>query len=203
MFKIGLTGGIGSGKSSVAKWFVSRGLAVIDVDKEVHKILDKNEIITLITREFGNKYIENRKINRRLLGGLVFNNKQARKTLEEIIHPLVLNRMIAICQDLEAKGEEIVIIDIPLLYEAGWDVYVDEVWLVYVPLEIQIERIMKRNNFSRKEAEVRIRAQIPLEDKVKKADIVIDNSRSWKCTEDQLEKILEQLNIRIKTKKDL
>lgn len=189
MKKIGLTGGIGSGKTSVGKWFKEKGMPVVDLDGIVHKVMKKAKIVRKIKMEFGDKYVSGGQVDRKLLGNLVFGNTVKRKTLERIIHPEVLNEMLFLIEELEQKEEKAALFEIPLLYEVGWENYFDQVWVVYVPEEIQKKRVMERNNLSAEEAERRIYSQLPLALKKARADLVIDNSKQWQETEKQLQEL--------------
>ncbi|KUO66294.1 MAG: dephospho-CoA kinase [Gracilibacter sp. BRH_c7a] len=194
MLKIGLTGGIASGKTSVANWFADRGIRVFDADKAVHDLYSQEGIISSIAKVFGAEYIQEGFVNRSHLGRLVFSNKEARTKLEEIIHPYVREEMRKSIKTAEREGEKTIILDLPLLFETDWTSYIDEIWTVYVPLEIQIQRLTQRNGFSREEATQRISSQLSLEYKADKADRVIDNSGDWPHTELELVKIWEEIN---------
>lgn len=193
MLKAGLTGGIASGKSSVSKWFAAKGITVFDADKVVHESYLDPTVVAKIEQAFGSKYIENDQVNRSLLAAKIFSDHAAKRSLEGIIHPYVLAEMQERCKISESKSEKLIILDIPLLLEAGWERFVDEVWVVYVSFDIQLERLMLRNGFSAEEAKLRILSQMSLEEKLQKADRIIDNSGSWLETEKQLEKISEEL----------
>jgi dephospho-CoA kinase len=186
---IGLTGGIASGKTSVANWFREKGVPVIDADEIAHELMEEQAVRTEISTEFGHHYLENGKINRRRLGDLVFRDPGAKKKLEAIIHPLVFARMAEKSSALKEKGHRFIIHDVPLLLEVGLDKSMDEVWVVYLTPELQRERLMIRNGFTREEAEIRIASQMPLTEKARKADLVIDNSGTWAETEKFLENI--------------
>jgi dephospho-CoA kinase len=192
---IGLTGGIGSGKSSVARWLLGKDIPVLDADRIVHDLLSRDEqTIRAVENAFGTEVISPKgEINRRVLGSTVFSDSVARTCLEEILHPRVADQMKKQQVALEAVGRTICVWDVPLLFEAGFNHWVDEVWVVWVPSAIQIERVMIRDALKRKEVELRIKAQLPLEDKVSQANIVIDNSKSWEETEELLSKELARI----------
>lgn len=192
MLKVGLTGGIASGKTSVANWFADRGIRVFDADKAVHNLYSQEKIISLIKEVFGAEYIQKGIVNRSQLGSLVFTNKEARMKLEQIIHPIVREEMAKSVESAEREGEKTIIFDLPLLFETDWTSYVDEIWTVYVPLEIQIQRLTERNDLTREEARKRISSQLSLEYKADNSDRVIDNSGSWTETELQLAKIWDR-----------
>ena len=193
MLKIGLTGGIASGKTSVANWFAGKGIRVFDADKAVHGLYSQEGIISSITKAFGDEYIQEGLVNRSQLGRLVFTNKEARTKLEQIIHPFVHAEMAKSVENAEREGEKMIILDLPLIFETGWTSYVDEIWTVYVPLETQIQRLIQRNNFTREEASQRISTQLSLEYKAENSDRVIDNSGSWTETESELIKIYSEI----------
>jgi dephospho-CoA kinase len=190
MLTIGLTGGIGSGKSSVSKWFKEKGIPVIDADQIVHELLDGNqEAIAELVKEFGTDILDasGEKINRRALGLKVFNDEKSRRRLEQIIQPRVNNIMRQERINLERRGFNICVWDAPLLIEGGLRLEVDQVWVVWVPREVQIERVYGRDKLSRTEIIDRILAQMDLDEKKKLSDVLIDNSGSWNDTQAQLE----------------
>lgn len=193
MLKIGLTGGIAAGKTSVAQWFKDKQIPVFDADQTVHELYSDPEVTEVVRKVFGWEYIQDNRVDRILLGRRVFQDPQARAKLEEIIHPLVLQKMQDKCAQAEAAGEKVIILDVPLLLEAGWEKVADLVWVVYTPVSVQLQRLMHRNELSEAEARERVATQIPLEVKVRMADTVIDNSGSWTETEEQLRDIWEEL----------
>lgn len=199
MIRIGLTGGIGSGKTSVAKWFAQKGVLVFDADQAVHQLYDEQDgkLLPAIREAFGATCTTNGRIDRSILGQVVFNDLEARKKLEALVHPLVLEEIQRQCREAEANNEMLIILEIPLLMENEYDQYVDEVWVVYVPIETQIDRLMQRNNLTREEAMKRIDSQMPLAEKKKKAHRVIDNARSWSETEQQLEIIWKEYSAKL------
>jgi dephospho-CoA kinase len=190
MLTIGLTGGIGSGKSSVSEWFKEKGVPVIDADQIVHELLDGDQdIIAELVAEFGTDILDvsGEKINRRVLGFKVFADEKARRRLEQIIQPRVNNIMRQERINLERKGFNICVWDAPLLIEGGLRLEVDQIWLVWVPRDVQIERVYGRDKLSRTEIIDRILAQMDLDEKKKLSNVVIDNSGSWTDTQAQLE----------------
>ncbi|HZK83630.1 MAG TPA: dephospho-CoA kinase [Desulfosporosinus sp.] len=195
MFTIGLTGGIGSGKSTVAKWFKKRGIPVLDADKTVHRLLQSDSwIISKLVQEFGPEILgENEEINRSKLGTQIFCDEDARRRLEDIVHPRVIECMKAEEATLRDTGANYCLWDVPLLFEAGFEKFVDEVWVVWVPLDLQILRVLERDKLCLAEVEARIEAQGSLDKKRQQADVVIDNSGSIMETERQLEEIWEKL----------
>jgi len=192
MLTIGLTGGIASGKTSVANWFEAKGIPVINADKTAHELMEQQAVITVLVEEFGGEYLTGGKINRALLGDKVFRDAESRRKLEKIMHPLVLQSMKEKRELLKNQKHKAVIFDVPLLLEVGWDKYVDKIWVVYVTPKIQKKRLMARNGFTEQEAELRIASQMPLIEKVKRADLVIDNSGTWEQTEKCLNNIWQE-----------
>lgn len=195
MWVIGLTGGIGSGKSSVARWLALQDIPVLDADRTVHHLLARDpKTIQAVSEVWGMEVIaSNGEIDRRVLGRKVFADSAARQRLEKILHPRVAENMKEQQAVLERAGQRICVWDVPLLFEAGFNRWVDEVWVVWVPRAVQLERVMSRDKMTRNEVELRIQAQLPLEDKVGQAQIIIDNSGSWEDTEDQLSRELVRI----------
>ncbi|NMA69226.1 MAG: dephospho-CoA kinase [Desulfitobacterium sp.] len=197
MFVIGLTGGIGSGKSTVSRWLAQKGIPIIDADKTVHELYKDPSTIEVIVDAFGEGILSDGQINRKALGQIVFAHNEERVRLERIIHPRVQKSMQAQQIAWEEKGEKICVWDVPLLFESHMDHLVDEIWVVWVPRDIQIERIKKRDSLSLEEIKLRIRAQESLDGKREKAHVVIDNSGKWEKTEEQLRKELERISRRV------
>lgn len=199
MWTIGLTGGIGSGKSSVTHWLKEHDIAVLDADQTVHQLLAEDKTtIRRVAQTFGEEILDKQgKIDRKALGAKVFVNDETRKRLEGILHPLVKGKMFEDQMALAAKGVKLCVWDVPLLFEAGFDMSMNEIWVVWVSPEVQLERVMKRDSSTRAEAELRISAQWPLEDKLKLADVIIDNSESWENTMVQLEELLVRIKSRV------
>jgi dephospho-CoA kinase len=193
MLKVGLTGGIASGKTSVADWFRQKGVLVFDADQAVHRLMNNQEVVDAVRQEFGPVYIQDGIINRAKLGSKVFADQNSKKRLEQLLHPLVLKEMQRQSAEAERRNEGMMIFDIPLLFEVGWDKAVEEVWVVFVPMDIQLKRLIARNGLSSDEAKQRIDAQMSIDEKVKRADRVIDNSGSWQATEAQLNTIWKKI----------
>ncbi|MEL1134370.1 dephospho-CoA kinase [Desulfitobacterium sp. THU1] len=194
MFVIGLTGGIGSGKSTVSRWLSEHGIPIIDADRTVHELYDAPETIAAITAAFGHGIVtDGGLINRRALGSIVFTDDLALKQLERILHPLVRRDMLKQQETIALAGHKVCIWDVPLLFEAGFYEHMDEIWVVWVPAMMQKQRVMKRDALTLEEVELRMQAQFSLDEKRKKADVVIDNSGNWLQTEVQLRKEMERI----------
>ncbi|MGI6413125.1 MAG: dephospho-CoA kinase [Syntrophomonadaceae bacterium] len=177
---IGLTGGIASGKSTVSKVLRELGAAVIDVDKVAHKAMEPHKPAwTDIVNYFGREILAaDMTIDREKLGQVVFNDPDKLKKLNAITHPRIheLVKQQIDCLRL-SQPDAIVFVEVPLLYEANKEKNYDEVWVVWVDRETQIKRLMQRNGLDRDLAIKRIEAQMSLDEKAKRADVVIDNSK--------------------------
>ncbi len=185
---IGLTGGIGSGKTSVAAKLRALGARVFDADETAkNAVLPGTEGFFKVVETFGHQIVDaDGKLNRAALAEIVFNDKAALKRLEEIIHGYVWQETDKFLKACQQSGERAAILDIPLLIECGWHQKVDEVWLVVLPVEKQIMRTMKRSGMTAEAVQARIAAQMPLEEKKKYATLIIDNSGAWEETEKQV-----------------
>ena len=185
---IALTGGIGSGKTSVAAKLRALGARVFDADEAAkNAVLPGTEGFFKVVESFGPQIVDaDGKLNRTALAEIVFNDKAALKRLEEIIHSYVWQETDKFLNACREAGECAVILDIPLLIECGWHQKVDEVWLVVLPVEKQIMRTMKRSGMTAEAVQARIAAQMPLDEKKKYATLVIDNSGAWEETEKQV-----------------
>lgn len=171
---IGLTGAIATGKSTVAKLFIEEGIYVIDSDILAKEALKKPEVIKKIEDAFGCDIINpNGTINRTYLGEVIFSDKDKRFRLNEIVHPVVKQEITDL---LENRKNQLVIVDVPLMYETDFHEMMDEIVVVYAPVEMQVHRLMDRNHFCYEDAMKRIDAQMSIEEKKELADIVIDNS---------------------------
>ncbi|KAA6481748.1 dephospho-CoA kinase [Bacillus swezeyi] len=190
---IGLTGGIASGKSTVAHMFQQCGITVVDADVIAKEAVEQGmPAYRDIVSVFGDGILlETGDIDRKKLGEIVFTNEEKRMQLNEIVHPEVRKTMIIQRDEAIQAGEQFVILDIPLLYESGLEHLTDKVIVVWVPKELQLKRLMKRNHLNEDEALNRIHAQFSLDEKKKKADAVIDNSGSLKDTEKRLHQLLD------------
>ena len=185
---IGLTGGIGSGKTSVAAKLRALGARVFDADEAAkNAVLPGTEGFFKVVESFGPQIVDaDGKLNRMALAEIVFNDKESLKRLEEIIPSYVWQETDKFWNACREAGECAVILDIPLLIECGWHQKVDEVWLVVLPVEKQIMRTMKRSGMTAEAVQARIAAQMPLDEKKKYATLVIDNSGAWEETEKQV-----------------
>ena len=176
---IGLTGNIASGKSAISYFLRTLGAEVVDMDKIGKQIQANNYrgIIKDIEERFGKEVIKDEKIDRKRLGTIVFSDKKALITLNSIMIPLMTEKLLQIIDENREKGTKVLIVDAAILFEANWDKLVDEIWVVYVPREIQIKRLIERERMSKKEALMRVNLQENVYEKIERADIIIDNSK--------------------------
>lgn len=174
---IGLTGGIATGKSTVARILASLGAYIVNADKIGHNILEKNkDAYNEVINEFGKNIVEeNGKIDRSKLGDIVFSDKNKLEKLESITHPYIVEEIKYETKE-KIKEYHHLVLDVPLLFETGLENIVDVTWVVVCSHEKQIERITKRDDLSRKEAQKRISAQMEISQKIKLADFVIYNN---------------------------
>lgn len=188
---IGLTGGIGSGKSRVSAILKDLGVPVIDADALTHACQTRGQPVwAAIWHQFGwNILGSNGEILRRKLGYLVFHDENARKKLNQLVHPSVRALMAQGLDVFRQQGQTLVVLDVPLLIEGGLHKMVDEVWVVYADLPQQLSRIMERDHVDITEAERRVGAQMPLDQKLRYAQVVIDN----RGTLDELKDVVTQL----------
>lgn len=191
---IGLTGGIASGKSSVAKTLKKLGAVVIDADQLAREVaLPGEPAYIAIIAEFGELILNpDRTIDRATLGKLVFADAAARKRLERITHPAIGRRAEKKLAELQQAGAQVVFYMAPLLIEAGITSRVDEIWVVYVDQETQLQRLMLRDRISRDEALRKIGSQLLMAEKVKHGKVVIDNRGTLAETERQVREIWER-----------
>lgn len=184
-----LTGGIATGKSTVANLFKLHGFLCIDADEIAHKILDENS--DYIGTLFGSEYIENKKVLRKKLGSLIFSNQIEKEKLESFIHPLI-KQSIEKESELFEKNNKPYLIDIPLFFEKkNYDI--KKVIVVYTSKEIQIKRLMKRDNSSFEDAKVRIENQMSIEEKKKLGNYIIDNSKDMSHLVNEIERVKNEL----------
>lgn len=193
---VGLTGGIASGKSTVSSLLIEKGFTVIDADIEARLAVEKGEeAYQEIVRHFGDRVLlKDGSINRAELGSIIFHDEKERQVLNSIVHPAVRKRMTAKKELAISHNEQLIILDIPLLFESKLQYMCDKTLLVYADEEIQLKRLMQRNQLSENEAMARIQSQMPLREKKALADAVIDNNGTIEETEKQLWTILEKWN---------
>ena len=188
---IALTGSIATGKSTVANLFKMFKFLVIDADRIAHKILDEN--YKWVENNYGKDFIKDNKVLRKKLGKIVFNNKKKLKKLEDFLHPKIKQKILKEAE-LYEKQNKPYLIDLPLFFERK-NYKIDKVIVVYTPKNIQLKRLMKRDNISKEEALKKISLQIDIEEKKDLATYVIDNSKDLNHTIKEVEKTINELMI--------
>ncbi len=199
MYRIGLTGGIASGKSTVANMLRRLGAAVIDCDVIAHDVVAAgSEGARLVAAAFGAAAVgADGAMDRDYMGDLVFSDKTAKKRLEVLLYPLIFKRIDKALEHLAKTGESVAFLDMPLLYEVKYNACVDEVWLVYVPPAVQLKRLQERNGYTKEEALARIHSQMAMDEKKRLSPVVIDNSCSGEETEKQVREQWRSLQSRV------
>jgi len=188
-YAIALTGGIATGKSTVASLLGLNGLRIIDADTIAHRILDENSL--WVSERFGSEFVKNGKVDRPSLGKIVFADPQAKKELENFLHP----KIRAAIEEESEKQDRLkypYLIDIPLFFETASYPIKNSV-VVYTPKILQLERFMKRNGFSEEESLRRIESQMDIEEKKVRATWVIDNSLNLKHLQKECEHFVETI----------
>ncbi len=188
---IGLTGGIGSGKSTVARFLAGQGAAVLDADKVGHKlILSGGGAWKTVVAAFGRQIVApNGDIDRQKLAEIVFADSEARIRLNRIMHPMIADVIKAQLQRYRQQGASVAVVEAPLLLEAGWKSSVDEVWVTTASESTVLKRLVERVGFTEEEARARIGSQLPSDARTKQADVVIDTD----CSLDELKAKVQSL----------
>lgn len=190
MISIAIVGNIASGKSTVENVLRKKGYKVFDSDIIAHEVLD--DLSEKILEAFkGYDISENGKISRQKLGALVFDDKNLKEKLENIVHPEIKVRIKKIFE--ENKLEKYIFVSIPLLFEVGWRNLFDKILFIYTEDKIRLNRLMQRNNFTKDEALARIKSQLPQEEKVKVSDFIINNNHSIDVLQKYIERFIIQL----------
>lgn len=187
---IGLTGGIACGKSTVAAMLVRRGAILIDADQIAREVvLPGAPALGLVAERFGASVLNSDgSLNRKALGEIVFKEEAARKDLEAILHPRIRAMMRERMEEADRlTPDKLVVVDVPLLFESKLEYMFEETLLVYIPRELQLVRLMERDGIAADQAERRLAAQMPIEDKRGLADAIIDNSGTLEQTELQVD----------------
>jgi dephospho-CoA kinase len=196
MLKVGLTGGIASGKSTVSEAFARLGAKVLDADEVAREVvLPGKPVWTKLRHTFGSEFFHpDGRLNRGKLRRLVFAHPEQRSRLNAIVHPEVMREIDFRFEQLTSSAEHaVVLVDVPLLLEVEAADRFDRVVVVYVNETVQLDRLMERDGLSAEEASQALSTQIPLRDKVKQADFVIDNSGTLEETQAQVEKMWQEL----------
>jgi dephospho-CoA kinase len=178
MIVIGLTGGIGTGKSEVARIFQELGAVIINADQIGHQAYTPHsEIWQEVVKAFGEDILQpSGEIDRKKLGSIVFANPDQLTRLNQIMHPRMARMVAQQVQELREQGADVVVVEAALLFEAGWDSLVGEVWSTESPEDLVIERLQTRSGLSQEEAKKRIDSQMSAEERKSRSQVVVDNS---------------------------
>ena len=196
---IGLTGGIGTGKSTVSQILRNKGFSVIDLDVISHKVIEFPSVVEKIVKNFGKEVLENnndgnRTVSREKLGKIIFSDREKRFTLNSIMHPEILRIMHKKILECESKKEnKIIFVEIQLLFEVQWEKEFDYILLVAAKRDIQVRRVLERDKRSEKEAWDIINSQMSLDEKRGKSDFVIENDGNIDDLNRKVDKFLKIL----------
>ncbi|MBN7772431.1 dephospho-CoA kinase [Clostridium aminobutyricum] len=193
---IGLTGGIGSGKSTVSKYLMSKGYEIVDADQIARELVaPHSETLERIQTAFGKDILLNdNSLNRKALADIIFSDPEKKKQLDEIMHHEIIRIIRKRLDDARAKSQgKAVFVDAPLLFEVGLEQYVEQTWVVDASDEVRINRVVERDQTTRAMVRARIDNQMSREEKNQKADIVLDNSTTKEKLYEQIENLLLQL----------
>ena len=196
---IGLTGGIATGKSTVANIIKEYGYKVIDADKIARDVVKKDKpAYKKIVQNFGQEILsEDKSLNRKKLGGIIFRDELLRKKLNNIVHPYVFKAIKGLIIEY-SQSEKYIFVDVPLLIEEidkfkEYGIYFDEIWLVYTDKATQLDRLIKRDSINKEEGLKRIKAQMPIDLKREYATKIIDNRGSFEALKKQMEKVFYEI----------
>ena len=189
LYRIGLTGGIASGKSTVGAMLRQMGAVVIDTDWIAHEVTAPGSgAVMEMSRRYGSDIVkEDGSLRRDAVGKIVFSDPVEKKWLEALLHPLIRAEAEKQAQAAFEAGQRVVVLDVPLLCESGWNGKVDEIWTVYTPQAIQEVRLQRRDGYTDSEIADRLASQWPIDEKAKRADVVIDNTGLPESTRRQVE----------------
>lgn len=190
---IGLTGGIACGKSTVSAYLQKKGAIIVDADEITHELLQpQGALYNAYVEHWGSQVVESDgSLNRRKVGQLAFSDKQEKEWMNATAHPIIKETIL---QKLAEIKKGLIIFDVPLLFEAGWDKATNGNCVVFVTPDVQLRRLIARNGYSKEEAMARINAQMPLAEKKRRADWLIDNSGTLAKTYQQVEKLWQEWN---------
>lgn len=195
MIKVGLTGGIGSGKSTVSNMLKELNIPVIDADKTAREILvNYPQALQEIKDEFGNSFFDEKgNLKRTELGNHVFKDNKRKERLEAITHPYIIKEILSKLEQYNKEGYNICVLDAPILIEVGLNSLMDYNILIWVDIDTQVKRVERRDDLSEEQIMLRIKAQMPLEMKKEYVDFIVDNSGDISSTKEQIENILKQI----------
>ncbi|WP_214846836.1 dephospho-CoA kinase [Exiguobacterium sp. s193] len=193
--RIGLTGGIATGKSTVATYLQTNGIPVIDADLIAREVMEPDGLAYQDVKAAFPEAFEDGILIRAKLGEIIFRDSEKRNLLNELMHPKIRQQMLARADELEQQEKSLVVFDIPLLLEGDWKQLVDQVVVVYCNASLQLERLMERNQLSRDEAESRVQSQLDIEQKRLLADYVLVNEGTVEALYQQIDQWLKKLPV--------
>lgn len=196
---VGLTGGISSGKSTVSSYLKQLKIPVIDADEVARKVVEPNsQGAREIRKTFGSDvFEEDGSLNRQKLGSLIFSNAENRQKLDDLLQPLIKIMILDEIEEYRQKGENMIVLDLPLLFEKQYEELCEDIIVVYISKELQLERLMRRNQYTKQEALSRIDSQLSIEEKRKRATVLLDNQGTIQQLYHQVEQWL------VETKNDI
>lgn len=189
-YAIALTGGIATGKSTVCKLLFLNGYRVVDADDIAHKLLDIHHLD--IASMFGDEYVDNDKVIRSKLGQMIFHNQSQKNKLEQFLHPKIRIEILKQCQKLESLNFTY-FVDIPLFFETNAYPEITKSVVVYTPYDEQLRRVMRRDNISEEFAKAKINSQMPIQEKMKLATYIVDNSKDLKHLQREIDKFMLEI----------
>ncbi|MDP7415454.1 MAG: dephospho-CoA kinase [Dehalococcoidales bacterium] len=194
---IGLTGGIGSGKSTMAQFLAELGAVIINADEVGHKVSQSGtDVWREVIATFGSQIItQDKVIDREKLATIIFNDAEARVKLNRIMHPPIYRMVRAQIDRYRRQGIKVVVLEAPLLLEVGWTSLVDEVWVTTTDETKVLERLRKRSGLSESAARARIRSQLPSKERIKHTDVAIDNDGNLAELKIKVEELWENLQV--------
>ncbi|MGQ9570326.1 MAG: dephospho-CoA kinase [Thermodesulfovibrionales bacterium] len=193
MFLVALTGNYGMGKSTVLSIFRDLGALTIDTDNIVETLLKERGVLIKIKKLLGDKVFNiDGSLNKKRVAQMIFKDNNLRRSLEDILHPLVFKKIKEFINKINGNNK-ILIVAVPLVYERGYEDRFDRIIVVYTDVELAVNRLIKNSGIAKKDALLRLRAQLPIEEKMKRADFLIDNSGALEDTIKQVKKVYKKL----------
>lgn len=191
---IGLTGGIGAGKSTVSEYLIKKGYPVLEADSVAREIVEPGtETLQALAAAFGTYIINSDgSLNRKRLAETAFSDPKKKKKLDEIMHGKVIEILLNRAEKIE---EPVVFIDVPLLFESGMDRYVDQIWLVTASDDVRISRVMARDGIERADVEKRMLYQMKNDEKATKSHVILDNSKGKEYLYSQINQIIKRIEL--------
>ena len=196
MLRIGITGGIASGKTTVVRHISGKGIPVVDADIVSREVLELYpRIMEYLKAKYGDLVFKDGLLDRKGLGRIIFSSEKDRKAYTDVIMPFIRLEIEKRLDELESKGYEAAILDAPLLFEEGFEKDMDCSILIYAEPSVQLQRLMKRNEITEEEARRMITSQMPVKKKLELADYVVDNSGDIERTKEEIDMVFMKMGI--------